>query len=93
MAGNLTNQVRNIAQVTTAVVKATFRRRSRRCARRRIWNAETPSTSGWTAQSFAAEVDRVARKSARTEKWAVQEDVKGVAAVERSHERELMAGN
>ena len=29
MAGNLTGQVRNIAEVTTAVAKGDFRRRSR----------------------------------------------------------------
>ena len=38
MAGNLTAQVRNIAEVTTAVAKGDLRRRSRSTSRARSWS-------------------------------------------------------
>ena len=38
MAGNLTAQVRNIAEVTTAVATATFRAKSRWTCAAKFWN-------------------------------------------------------
>ena len=50
MASNLTNQVRNIAEVTTAVATATFRRRSPSTCAAKFSNSKTRSTR-WSTSS------------------------------------------
>jgi HAMP domain-containing protein len=49
LAGNLTAQVRNIAQVTTAVARGTCRRRSRWTRAGRSWSSRARSTRWWTS--------------------------------------------
>jgi HAMP domain-containing protein len=49
MAGNLTGQVRNIAEVTTAVATATSPRRSRWTVKGEVLELKTPSTRWWTS--------------------------------------------
>ena len=49
MAGNLTGQVRNIAEVTTAVANGDLSRRSRWTCRARSSSSRTPSTRWWTS--------------------------------------------
>jgi HAMP domain-containing protein len=48
---NLTSQVRNIAEVTTAVAAATSRARSRSTSRARSSSSRTPSTRWWTSST------------------------------------------
>jgi hypothetical protein len=47
MAGNLTSQVRNIAQVTTAVANGDLSKKSRWMCRAKSWSSRTPSTPWW----------------------------------------------
>ena len=51
MAGNLTGQVRNIAEVTTAVATATCRARSRWTCRAKSCELKKPSTRWWTSST------------------------------------------
>src|SRR5258708_9391638 len=61
MAGNLTSQVRNIAQVTTAVAKGDLSQKIRVDARGEILELkETINTMGDQLSSFAGEVTPVA---------------------------------
>ena len=82
MASNLTNQVRNIAEVTTAVAAAICRERSPSTCAAKFCRSKTPSTRWWTSlSSFASEVTRVAREVGTEGKLGGQADVKGVAGV------------
>ena len=63
LADNLTDQVRNIAEVTTAVAKGDLSRRSPSTPRARSSSSSTRSTRWSTSsRSFADEVTRVARE-------------------------------
>ena len=79
MAGNLTGQVRNIAEVTTAVAKAICRRRSRSmCSGEILELKNTINTMVDQLNSFASEVTRVAREVGTEGKLGGQAEVKGV---------------
>ena len=80
MAGNLTGQVRNIAEVTTAVANGDCRRRSRSMSKAKSCELKnTINTMVDQLSSFAAEVTRVAREVGTEGKLGGQADVKGVA--------------
>ncbi len=80
MAGNLTNQVRNIAEVTTAVAKGDLSTRITVDARGEILQLKnTINTMVDQLSSFAAEVTRVAREVGTEGKLGGQADVPGVA--------------
>ncbi len=79
MAGNLTNQVRNIAEVTTAVAKGDLSTRITVDARGEILQLKnTINTMVDQLNSFAAEVTRVAREVGTEGKLGGQADVPGV---------------
>ena len=80
MAGNLTAQVRNIAEVTTAVANGDLSRKITVDVRGEILSSRTPSTR-WSTSStrFAAEVTRVAREVGTEGKLGGQAKVPGVA--------------
>src|SRR5207248_3168602 len=80
MAGNLTSQVRNIADVTTAVAKGDLSIPTRGAAEREfLRNATTINTMVDQLRYFAAEVTRVAREVGTEGKLGGQADVQGVA--------------
>ncbi|MEW6366611.1 MAG: HAMP domain-containing protein [Acidobacteriota bacterium] len=80
LAGNLTSQVRNIAQVTTAVAKGDLARKITVDARGEILELKnTINTMVDQLNSFASEVTRVAREVGTDGKLGGQADVKGVA--------------
>src|ERR1700730_2205043 len=80
MASNLTNQVRNIAGVTTAVAKGDLTTRITVDARGEILQLKnTFNTMVDQLSSFAAEVTRVAREVGTEGKLGGQAQVKGVA--------------
>src|ERR1700676_422831 len=80
MAGNLTNQVRNIAEVTTAVAKGDLSRKITVDARGEILELKnTINTMVDPLSSFASEVPRVAREVGTEGKLGGQADVRGVA--------------
>jgi len=80
MAGNLTNQVRNIAEVTTAVAKGDLSTRITVDARGEILQLKnTINTMVDQLSSFAAEVTRVAREVGTEGNLGGQADVPGVA--------------
>src|SRR6476469_862286 len=82
MAGNLTNQVRNIAQVTTAVANGDLSRKITVDVRGEILELkDTINTMVDQLRSFAAEVTRVAREVGTEGKLGGQADVKGVGGV------------
>src|SRR5690348_3590132 len=82
MAGNLTNQVRNIAQVTTAVAKGDLSTKITVDARGEILELKnTINIMVDQLNSFASEVTRVAREVGTDGKLGGQADVKGVAGV------------
>ena len=73
MAGNLTAQVRNIAEVTTAVAKGDLSRKITVDVRGEILELKnTINTMVDQLSSFASEVTRVARKWARKASWAAR---------------------
>ncbi|SEL27562.1 HAMP domain-containing protein [Streptacidiphilus jiangxiensis] len=79
MATNLTNQVRNIAQVTTAVAKGDLTRKIDVDARGEILELKTTiNTMVDTLSSFAAEVTRVAREVGSEGRLGGQAEVEGV---------------
>ncbi|MGE5765156.1 MAG: HAMP domain-containing protein [Mycobacterium leprae] len=79
MAGNLTSQVRNIAQVATAVARGDLTQQITVDAYGEIAAlAETVNTMVHQLSSFAAEVTRVARKVGTEGKLGGQADVPGV---------------
>ena len=62
MASNLTGQVRNIAEVTTAVAKGICQRKSQSMSKAKFSNSRIPSTMVDQLSTFASEVTRVARE-------------------------------
>jgi HAMP domain-containing protein/signal transduction histidine kinase/CheY-like chemotaxis protein len=80
MAGNLTAQVRNIAQVTTAVATGDLSKKITVDVKGEILELKnTINTMVDQLSSFAAEVTRVAREVGTEGKLGGQADVKGVA--------------
>ena len=80
LAGNLTNQVRNIAKVTTAVANGDLSQKITVDARGEVFELKnTINTMVDTLRSFAAEVSRVAKEVGTEGKLGGQADVKGVA--------------
>src|SRR3974390_1085703 len=79
MAGNLTNQVRNIAQVTTGVAKGDLSSKITVDARGEILELKnTVNIMVDQLNSFASEVTRVAREVGTEGKLGGRADVKGV---------------
>src|SRR5262249_39215165 len=82
MAGNLTNQVRNIAGVTTAVAKGDLSTKIRVDAQGETLDlTNTMLFRSDQLNAFASEVTRVAREVGTEGKLGGQADVKGVAGV------------
>ena len=82
MASNLTAQVRNIAEVTTAVAKGDLSRKITVDVRGEISELKnTINTMVDQLNAFAAEVTRVAREVGTEGKLGGQAEVKGVAGV------------
>ena len=80
MAGNLTGQVRNIADVTTAVANGDLSKKITVDVKGEILELKnTINTMVDQLSSFAAEVTRVAREVGTEGKLGGQADVKGVA--------------
>src|SRR5262249_30576274 len=80
MAGNLSNQVRNIVGVTTAVAKGDLSTKITVDARGEILELKnTINTMVDQLNAFASEVTRVAREVGTEGKLGGQADVKGVA--------------
>ncbi len=80
LASNLTNQVRNIAKVTTAVANGDLSQKITVDARGEIYELKnTINTMVDTLRSFAAEVSRVAKEVGTEGKLGGQADVKGVS--------------
>ena len=80
MAGNLTGQVRNIAEVTTAVAKGDLSKKITVDVKGEILELKnTINTMVDQLISFAAEVTRVAREVGTEGKLGGQAEVKGVA--------------
>src|SRR3989440_211690 len=80
MAGNLTGQVRNIAEVTTAVANGDLSKKITVHVRGEILQLkDTINTMVDQLRSFASEVTRVAREVGSEGKLGGQADVKGVA--------------
>src|ERR1700693_1154328 len=96
MASNLTDQVRNIAEVTTAVAKGDLSRKITVEVRGEILELKnTINTMVDQLSSFASEVTRVAREVGTEGKLGGQADVKGVAGTWRDLTESVnsMAGN
>src|SRR5207302_1642252 len=82
MGGNLTNQVRNIAEVTTAVATGDLSRKITVDVRGEILELKnTINTMVDQLNAFASEVTRVAREVGTEGKLGGQADVKDVAGV------------
>ncbi|HEV2324159.1 MAG TPA: HAMP domain-containing protein, partial [Terracidiphilus sp.] len=80
MAGNLTGQVRNIAEVTTAVARGDLSRKITVDVRGEILELkDTINTMVDQLNAFASEVTRVAREVGTDGKLGGQADVKGVS--------------
>src|SRR6201997_1526947 len=80
LAANLTNQVRNIAKVTTAVANGDLSQKITVDARGEVFELKnTINAMVDTLRSFAAEVTRVAKEVGTEGKLGGQADVKGVA--------------
>ena len=80
MAGNLTSQVRNIAEVTTAVAAGDLSKKITVDVKGEISELKnTINTMVDQLRSFAAEVTRVAREVGTEGKLGGQADVQGVA--------------
>jgi signal transduction histidine kinase/HAMP domain-containing protein/ActR/RegA family two-component response regulator len=80
MANNLTSQVRNIAQVTTAVAQGDLSKKIDVDARGEILELKTTiNTMVDQLSSFAAEVTRVAREVGREGRLGGQAEVEGVS--------------
>jgi HAMP domain-containing protein/signal transduction histidine kinase/CheY-like chemotaxis protein len=96
MAGNLTAQVRNIAEVTTAVAKGDLSKKITVDVRGEILELKnTINVMVDQLNSFAAEVTRVAREVGTEGKLGGQADVRGVAGTwkDLTDNVNLMAGN
>src|SRR5256884_8985377 len=82
MASNLTNQVRNIAVVTTAVANGDLSQKISVEARGEILELkDTINTMVDQLRSFASEVTRVAREVGTDGKLSGQAEVRGVSGV------------
>jgi methyl-accepting chemotaxis protein len=80
MAGNLTGQVRNIAEVTTAVANGDLSKKITVDVKGEILELKnTINIMVDQLNSFASEVTRVAREVGTEGKLGVQADVRGVA--------------
>jgi HAMP domain-containing protein/signal transduction histidine kinase/CheY-like chemotaxis protein len=96
MASNLTNQVRNIAAVTTAVAKGDLSKKITVDARGEILELKnTVNTMVDQLNSFASEVTRVAREVGTEGRLGGQADVKGVGGTwkDLTDSVNFMAGN
>src|SRR5437588_324093 len=96
MASNLTNQVRNIADVTTAVAKGDLSKEITVEAKGEILELKnTINTMVDQLNAFASEVTRVAREVGTDGKLGGQAQVKGVAGAwkELTDDVNAMAGN
>jgi HAMP domain-containing protein/CheY-like chemotaxis protein/signal transduction histidine kinase len=96
MAGNLTGQVRNIAEVTTAVANGDLSKKITAEVRGEILELKnTINTMVDQLRSFASEVTRVAREVGTEGKLGGQADVRGVAGTwkDLTDSVNLMAGN
>ena len=96
MAGNLTGQVRNIADVTTAVARGDLSKKITVDVRGEILALKnTINTMVDQLSSFAAEVTRVAREVGTEGKLGGQADVRGVAGTwkDLTDSVNFMAGN
>jgi signal transduction histidine kinase/HAMP domain-containing protein/CheY-like chemotaxis protein len=96
MAGNLTGQVRNIADVTTAVANGDLSKKITVDVKGEILELKnTINTMVDQLSSFAAEVTRVAREVGTEGKLGGQADVKGVAGTwkDLTDNVNFMAGN
>src|SRR5260221_813315 len=96
MAGNLTAQVRNIAEVTTAVAKGDLGRKITVDVRGEILELKnTINVMVDQLNAFAGEVTRVAREVGTEGKLGGQADVKGVGGVWKDVTESVnsMAGN
>ncbi|MBO9539525.1 HAMP domain-containing protein [bacterium] len=96
MAGNLTNQVRNIAQVSTAVAKGDLSQKITVDVRGEMLELKnTLNTMVDQLNSFASEVTRVAREVGSEGKLGGQAEVKGVSGTWRdlTDSVNFMAGN
>jgi HAMP domain-containing protein/signal transduction histidine kinase/CheY-like chemotaxis protein len=96
MAGNLTSQVRNIAEVTTAVAAGDLSKKITVEVKGEILELKaTVNTMVDTLRSFAAEVTRVAREVGTEGKLGGQADVQGVAGTwkDLTESVNFMAGN
>jgi len=96
MAGNLTDQVRNIAEVTTAVAKGDLSKTIAVDVRGEILELkDTINTMVGQLRSFASEVTRVAREVGSEGKLGGQADVRDVAGTwkDLTDNVNMMAGN
>ena len=96
MAGNLTNQVRNIAEVTTAVANGDLSKKITVDARGEILELkDTINTMVDQLNGFASEVTRVAREVGSEGKLGGQAEVPGVAGTwkDLTDSVNFMAGN
>ena len=96
MAGNLTSQVRNIAEVTTAVAAGDLSKKITVQVKGEILELKnTVNTMVDQLRSFAAEVTRVAREVGTEGKLGGQADVQGVAGTwkDLTESVNFMAGN
>ncbi|HTU90038.1 MAG TPA: HAMP domain-containing protein, partial [Gemmataceae bacterium] len=96
MAGNLTGQVRNIAEVTTAVANGDLSKKITVDVKGEILELKnTINTMVDQLSSFAAEVTRVAREVGTEGKLGGQADVRGVAGTwkDLTDSVNFMAGN
>jgi len=96
MAGNLTNQVRNIAKVTTAVAKGDLSQKITVDAKGEILELKNMiNTMVDQLNSFAAEVTRVAKEVGTEGKLGGQAEVKGVSGTwkDLTDNVNFMAGN
>jgi signal transduction histidine kinase/HAMP domain-containing protein/DNA-binding response OmpR family regulator len=96
MAGNLTSQVRNIAEVTTAVAAGDLSKKITVDVKGEILELKaTINTMVDQLSSFAAEVTRVAREVGTEGKLGGQADVQGVAGTwkDLTESVNFMAGN
>ena len=96
MAGNLTAQVRNIAEVTTAVASGDLSKKITVDVRGEILELKyTINTMVDQLRSFASEVTRVAREVGSEGKLGGQADVRGVAGTwkDLTNNVNTMAGN
>src|SRR5205807_2134784 len=96
MAGNLTSQVRNIAEVTTAVQHGDLSKKitvDDRAESRELNNTANPTRR--SSDVFASEVTRVAREVGTEGRLGGQADVKGVGGVwkDLTDNVNFMAGN